>query len=121
MSLPPLPKNISSNGQEIWDWAANLKNEIHRRDKVRRLHELIWGANNKCGSCRLWMTKQCPRETHDNRIGRRRGPSCDAPKCSAFVMTAHSAENIDEWRAELVALTSKPTTNEATEQVKGGV
>ena len=38
----------------------------------------IW----KCGDCRLWMTKQCPREK--NVDGWNRGPSMSGWTCEKF-------------------------------------
>jgi len=72
--MPPLPTSLGAGGSEVWDWAARFSDAVQARAKIAELHSQI--AKRECGDCRLWMTQSCPREVHDNLLGRSRGPSC---------------------------------------------
>ena len=100
--LPQLPREVSSDGREIWDWAAKLSDAVHRADRARNLRADIAGIQGRCGSCAKWMTKACHLERNVN--GYSRGPSANDPKCGGFAMKAGSADLLEKWSAELVAL-----------------
>ena len=102
--LPQLPREVSPDGREIWDWAAKLSDAVHRADRARNLRADIAGIQRKCGSCTMWMTRTCPKERNVN--GRSQGPSMNAPICGRFTMKASSAELLEKWRTELAALTT---------------
>lgn len=100
--LPPLPRNVSSDGREIWDWAAKLAEATQRAQKIRELRSDITRRPHECGSCQKWMTRSCPKE--HNVGGRTRGPSMKALICGQYIMKDHDAKRLDELRAELAAL-----------------
>ena len=105
-NLPALPKDISGNGQELWDWASTFSSVVHRNDEMRQLRAKILKANLQCGSCDKWMKSSlCPRERNIN--GYSRGPSCADLKCDQFVMGDSTKTSLLQWAAELKALESK--------------
>ena len=105
-AVPPLPKEISPDGREIWDWAAKLSSEVYRRDEISKLAVRIRNAETQCGSCADWMTRSCPRETHSNKTGRSTGPSSQAIKCEQFRMTACGSRELEAAKAKLDRLNS---------------
>lgn len=109
--LPKLPSEISPDGREIWDWAAQLSARRHLVTKARELAEDI-RYTTRCGSCRLWMTKGCPREVHDNRRGRSVGPSMKAAVCASYdekpTETARRAELQQELDGVVAQLEGPP-------------
>lgn len=102
-----LPQEISSDGREIWDWAARLSQATARAHRCRELSKAIREAENECGSCTKWMTDACPRERHDNKLGRKVGPSCKSLKCNEFVMKRWDADRIAGLKTELAQLESQ--------------
>jgi hypothetical protein len=84
--------DISPDGREVWAWADRLSERVHLTDELQRAKLQLHNTLNTCGSCARWMTRDCPREKHDNRTGRSTGPSCAAIKCSAFVMIPLNAK-----------------------------
>jgi hypothetical protein len=102
--VPLLPQNISSDGSEIWDWAAKASDHIHRQAKIRELRSRIGDLGRACGSCSKWMLPSCPLEKPDNRAGRSRGPHMNYPKCEQFTMSWPSQKVKDELLAELNVL-----------------
>ena len=102
--IPKPPSEISSDGREIWDWAARLSAQAQRADEVRRLSQQIKNAETQCGSCAHWMTRQCPREQHSNKTGRSAGPSSQSLKCNEFAMTAYQAKSLEAAKAKLSTL-----------------
>jgi hypothetical protein len=102
--IPSLPKRISPNGQELWDWAGRLSEHIHRTDSQRRLRQQLRALSSECGSCRYWMTKECPRETPHGMTGYSKGPSMGASICSKFAMSPASAVLKQTWETELLAI-----------------
>lgn len=108
--IPSLPREISVDGREIWDWAAKLSAEVHRRDEIAKLRVQIRNAETQCGNCADWMTRACPREVHSNKTGRSTGPSSQSIKCQQFRMTAYGARELEAARTKLAALTTPPST-----------
>lgn len=100
--IPSLPREISPDGREIWDWAARFSEATHRAARISELTTDIVNIAGRCGSCRMWMTRQCPKER--NVSGRNHGPSMNAPKCPRFEMKASSEELRRQWIAEREAL-----------------
>jgi hypothetical protein len=101
-AIPPLPTEISPDGREIWDWAGTFSEAVHRAAKASELRADI--ARVGCGGCVRWMTRQCPRERQDNRIGRSVGPSMNATTCAQYVEKPSTAELRNQRRAELAHL-----------------
>lgn len=102
MSLQP-PKEVSSNGQEIWDWAARLGNAVQAAAKIKDTRAQANRMERECGSCTKWMSSsECPREV--NVRGRNQGPSCASMKCGEFQMEPRIKTLIDKLRAEADAL-----------------
>lgn len=101
-AMPPLPRNVSPDGREIWDWAAKLSEARQRVQKIRELRSEIARRPRECGSCQKWMTHSCPKE--HNVGGRPRGPSMKAPICGQHILKDYDAKRLDELRAELAAL-----------------
>lgn len=81
--IPKLPAEISPDGREIWDWAAQLSKRRHLVTKAKNLAEDIRYIR-RCGACQMWMTKKCPREVHSNKTGRWTGPSMKADPCPSY-------------------------------------
>lgn len=104
--LPALPATVSPGGREIWDWADRLSNEVHRRARIRELTAQI--ALFECGDCKRWMTRQCPKEVHDNRAGRSRGPSMKGLICGSFNECTSSLSIREKRRADLLATGPRP-------------
>ena len=114
MGAPELPRNISADGREIWDWASKLSTHIHRQDEIRRLSRDIADIGTKCGDCFHWMKSgSCPRETRNN-AGRRVGPSMNGPKCSKFEEEAWQTKRREELTAKVAALKALDQPNTAT-------
>lgn len=107
-AIPSLPREISSDGREIWDWASKLSAEVQRRDDIRKLSIQIRNAETQCGSCETWMTRSCPREVHSNKTGRSTGPSSQSIKCDKFRMTGYSARELESAKEKLIALSQPP-------------
>lgn len=105
MSNDPLmqPAQVSANGQEVWDWAGRFSDFVHLTDAARKLAAQIRTIPTECGACRLWMTKQCPRERPGTgpRSGYSTGPNWGEPICSQFELKDSSAKVIEMRKAEL--------------------
>lgn len=102
---PPLPENISPNGQEIWDWAAKLSEHTHRVHAIRTLSADISGIGNRCGDCDKWMkSRECPRERNVN--GWNHGPSCNdyVFSCRSFVEARSATARRARLQDELATL-----------------
>lgn len=56
--------------------------------EIKQLQSDNYRMSNECGSCRYWMTQDCPRETLTNKV------SMGQPKCSKFSM--------DMWTASFI-------------------
>lgn len=106
-SPPPLPREVSGNGSEIWAWGAALSAWSQRQQRIRDLRGAIFQRQRECGACQRWMTRSCPKETNTN--GRQQGPSMKAPICNQFEMNAHDAERISQMRRDLDAILSDHT------------
>ena len=101
-----LPKTISPNGQEIWDWAARLSAERQRIAKIRELTIDIRNVGTVCGDCDLWMkSSYCPREVNVN--GRRRGPSMNAAICGKFEECWSATERRKDLQDKLALIHDK--------------
>ncbi|KAA9173024.1 hypothetical protein F3K36_16395 [Delftia sp. BR1] len=96
-----MPTEISPDGREIWDWAGRLSDRVHRTHEARQLRERISAMESECGSCSRWMTNSCPKEVHDNRKGRKVGPSSRAMKCQQFEMSSLTAGELEKAKAKL--------------------
>lgn len=100
---PELPKAISSDGREIWDWAARFSDHVHRLDEMRRLREQIFQIGRGCGDCSKWMKRSdCPREHNVN--GQTRGPSMSAPVCREFTECPRETARRDALKLTLAAM-----------------
>jgi hypothetical protein len=96
-----LPAQVSSDGREVWDWAARFSQAVHRQARIAELGAQIRKVT--CGDCSRWMkSRECPRERNVN--GWNRGPSCEDVPCGIFSEDGRSTRLRDEWRAELAAL-----------------
>jgi hypothetical protein len=100
---PAIPREISSDGREVWAWGHALSEWTHRQQKKRELYADLRDLPSRCGSCDNWMkSRECPREHNVN--GRNRGPSMNAPICPKFIIKPSTAELIARKRAELDAM-----------------
>lgn len=85
---------------DVWGWAGGFSDAVHRRAKLSELRSQI--ATVVCGDCDKWMkSSQCPRERHDNRIGRYVGPSSHGAICDKFIEAASSSKLRAERRTEM--------------------
>lgn len=102
---PPLPKEISGDGREIWDWAIKFSDHVQRLDKLRQLRAEA-AKPKRCGECYWWMkSRDCPKEVNVN--GRSRGPSMNGFICSKFRETNDSIERRDKALSEMSQLASQ--------------
>ncbi len=101
--VPQIPKQVSSNGEELWDWAGKFSQHVHLFDRKRVLQHDLRQLKNECGSCRYWMTSDCPLEK-SSMTGYKQGPSMGAPICHKFVMGRSSIALQEKWEAELVSV-----------------
>jgi len=101
-----LPQSISSNGQELWDWAARLSNVVQLKQEQRDLTAKIKSLTTTCGNCEFWMKASCPRETRLPN-GRKSGPSMSDRVCAKFVIKAHSQELVEQLQARLAKIDCK--------------
>ena len=90
--------------QDVWDWADRLSDRVHRAEELQRLRTQVRNVQTTCGSCVFWMTDLCPRETHDNRTGRKHGPSMNAIKCDRFRMSGSDAANVERAQKRIAEL-----------------
>ena len=106
---PALPDNVSSDGREIWDWAAKFASHVHRMDEIDRLKREVGAIGRSCGDCDRWMkSRDCPQER--NERGRRSGPSMNAPRCGRFLEDRSAAKRRAELTAKLAVLEQVPST-----------
>jgi hypothetical protein len=109
MSTTQLPQEISTDGRDVWDWAASVGDAMARIHRSREVWKAIVDGESQCGSCSKWMTGACPQERQDNRLGCKVGPSCQAIKCDQFAINAYDRRRIDGLRAEHASLNAKDT------------
>lgn len=103
MNAPELPKHVSSDGREIWDWAAKLSEHTQRLHQMRLLRQDIAEIGQGCGCCDKWMkSRECPRERNVN--GRNHGPSMKGRVCSQYVEKPSSTARREELKAKLAQL-----------------
>ncbi len=95
-----LPREISPDGKEIWDWATRLSKRVHTVQRLREIDADLAGIRaGRCGDCDHWMkSRECPREANAN--GMSRGPSMNAPKCGEYVAKAWVLERKGKLEAE---------------------
>lgn len=86
--------------------ALATKAQVHIDERNRLLHE----ARPKCGNCRFWMTRKCPKEKNVN--GRNRGPSMNGLSCRLFEESWH----VDDLRK--LASKENEAAKEALERLK---
>ena len=98
------PAECSPDWREVWDWAARFSDRTAALDELRRLRQQAHNARTTCGSCTQWMTDACPREQHDNRAGRKQGPSSMAIKCERFSMSAADAKSLEACEAKIAGV-----------------
>jgi hypothetical protein len=105
-TAPQLPKEISSDGREVFDWADRMSDHVQKLQRRRDVWGAILEGTTTCGSCVKWMTDACPREVQDNRRGHKVGPSCKAVKCNEFAMSSYDEKRIQGLRDEYATLST---------------
>jgi hypothetical protein len=99
-NIPPIPQDISSDGREIFDWAANIGNAVAKQQKINELKNAIHKPAT-CGACDKWMCSSlCPREVHQ-KSGRYVGPSMNDSICNQFQEKAYDTERRKKLKEEL--------------------
>jgi hypothetical protein len=97
---PSLPRDISPDGREIWDWAAKLSAYTQSVHEIRRLANDIARIGKRCGDCDKWMkSRECPAERNINGLSR--GPSCEGFICSQFIEAASATKRRAELQEQL--------------------
>lgn len=71
---------------------------FERLHEIRRLQRQNTELNTTCGSCKLWMTKQCPIEAKGKKV------SCATYRCSEFSMDVFSKELLNKNAAKIEEL-----------------
>lgn len=97
----------------IFDAAMHASRLAGLADERRRLRRAIIEAQIACGSCRLWMTRRCPREVRDAQRGRWRGPHMNALKCGRFVMNDATVGWVREWQESITRIDAELATGGA--------
>lgn len=107
MKTPPtLPKTLSADGHEAWDWFIKTAKHFQRQVKIDELQKKIAENGTKCGDCYKWMTDRCPLEKR-NSSGRKEGPSMNTPICKNFVESTMAIQFRTKWQTELQQLKDK--------------
>lgn len=106
--FPSLPDKISNNGKELWEWGAKLGRIVHLEHEARTLKQQIADVQRKCGSCTMWMTRNCPKEK-PNMTGYSSGPHMNYPACNIFVMEKATLDLINDWQKKLCEMNAKLT------------
>lgn len=99
---PPIPADMSSGGEAVWDWADRMSR--FTQDNARRSQLTRDLAVRSCGGCRSWMTKGCRRERPGGTSGRSTGPAASDAPCSDYVEKTSTTRHRDRLRAELASL-----------------
>ena len=89
----------------VWGLADKLSDQAHKAHQARKVWTAIVASETQCGSCKAWMTDDCPREIQDNRRGGKVGPSSQALKCGQFEIKAWDKQRLAELREEYAELT----------------
>ena len=84
----------------IFDAFAKVSDINHKNWEIGEISEQNRNTLNTCGSCNLWMTQQCPRETKTNKV------SCGQSKCEKFSIQSHYTKLVSE-REEKIKLLKK--------------
>lgn len=71
--------SVSAAIDKFLEWDMKRTTAVGHLAEAARLDAV---AANKCGNCRHWMTRQCPREANVN--GHRHGPSSGGFPCNIF-------------------------------------
>lgn len=107
--------SVSAAIDRFLEWDMKRTRAIGHLAEAVRLDE---AASRRCGNCRHWMTRQCPRETNVN--GHKHGPSSGGSPCSSFAENT-GAFGPQKWRekaaverAKAAALLSDLTEDRAT-------
>lgn len=86
---------------KIFDNINKASLQKHKFFEIRDLKETIDRTQNECGSCQMWMTQQCPRESKGHKV------SCGETKCDKFLITDWTTDFIKRKQDEVKEL-SKP-------------
>lgn len=84
--------SISAAIDRFLEWDMKRTTALGHLAEAARMDE---AAAKKCGNCRHWMTRQCPRETNVN--GRKHGPSSGGSPCTSF-QESTGAFGPQQWR-----------------------
>ncbi len=79
---------------DVFAFANSFSEIIHLKDELRKSTRNMADILSTCGSCRMWMTKSCKKERHNNTTGRNYGPSSETIKCSDFAISQLSAKSV---------------------------
>ncbi len=106
-SAPFLPREISSDGRELWNWAGDMGAWIQREARIAELRKEIRVCGTVCGDCEKWMkSRECPREQPGTgkRSGYSVGPSMNGAICNAYVETSSATQRRAKLTGELETL-----------------
>lgn len=87
-----------------FDIVYKASEERYKLFEIGELKETINIIQNECGSCKKWLTKQCPRESQTHKV------SCSENKCEKYTMTSWTSNFIETKKAKIKEL-SKPCIN----------
>lgn len=76
------------NVGDIFDAVIEAGNIRHKKWEISQLEVQNQDLKAKCGSCKLWMTQQCPSESHFK-------VSCGNRVCDKF--------DINKWTVDLIS------------------
>lgn len=89
---------------DVWGLADQFSARVHTLHELKELRTQVHNMRNTCGSCTAWMTNACPRERHDNRTGRKHGPSSMAIKCDSFSIAPVDAASVLKAEEKIASL-----------------
>lgn len=95
---PELPRQVS----EIFGWADAFSDFVHKQARIGEIQRAI--HKTRCGDCKKWMCRTCPREVQ-GKDGFQRGPDCEATICDQYIEKERATVRREELKQELTSLT----------------
>lgn len=79
-------EDLNNEVSGILDAFRKLSDLSHKANEITRLKTQNKDLQSRCGSCELWMTQQCPRESKRHKV------SNGEPVCPSFKQTKWSKD-----------------------------
>ena len=95
------------SANDVFAFANSFSEIAHLKDELRKSTRNMTDILSTCGSCRMWMTKACKKERHDNTTGRNYGPNSITIKCGEFEISQLSAKSVNTAKLHIADLQQK--------------